>query len=129
MILVVYFRKVLVAWCGSVVALLQKLVHVRKPPTGLGEPLLATADDTSSETRVGPKTPYPSHRRVIELFDDRVREAPQRTALVVPDGHGDRREVSYGELGQLVDVIARRLALAGAGRGKVVALVLGRSVA
>ncbi|MEV4372390.1 amino acid adenylation domain-containing protein [Nonomuraea sp. NPDC049637] len=61
-------------------------------------------------------------RTVVDAFLERVRLTPAETALVCD---GDR--LTYEELGARVDRLARRLAAGGAGRERVVAVVLPRS--
>ncbi|GAA1906588.1 hypothetical protein GCM10009753_41560 [Streptantibioticus ferralitis] len=70
------------------------------------------------------KRPLPSQHSVVRLFREQVERAPGRVALSGPEG-----AVTYGELSRRADVVAEGLRRSGAGRGTVVGLLAGRSVA
>eukprot|EP00930_Biecheleria_cincta_P055479 TRINITY_DN4179_c0_g1_i1.p1 TRINITY_DN4179_c0_g1~~TRINITY_DN4179_c0_g1_i1.p1 ORF type:complete len:1089 (-),score=159.96 TRINITY_DN4179_c0_g1_i1:107-3373(-) len=80
-----------------------------------------------SDLSVGPVPSYPSERRVIELIEETVKTTPSSVALVIP-GY-PRREISYSELGEILQDFSSSLLALGIGNGAVVALVLDRSVA
>lgn len=87
----------------------------------------------------GAKPEYPKDSCVPALFDDIVRKYPDNIALIVPAtkmpkapaGKPEpvRQEITYKQFGAMVDELAERLASLGATRGKVVALIIDRSVA
>ncbi|PWW67009.1 non-ribosomal peptide synthetase [Actinokineospora spheciospongiae] len=58
-----------------------------------------------------------------EVFGQRARLHPDRTAVVAADG-----TLTFAELDRLADRLAREIAARGAGRGQVVAVVLERSL-
>ncbi|MFE3497615.1 non-ribosomal peptide synthetase [Streptomyces sp. NPDC059175] len=66
----------------------------------------------------------PTDGSVVQLFREQVRRTPDRVALSGPEG-----PVTYAELSRRADAVAAELARRGAGRGSVVALLAGRSVA
>jgi|EndMetStandDraft_6_1072998.scaffolds.fasta_scaffold15139_3 acyl-CoA synthetase (AMP-forming)/AMP-acid ligase II len=75
-----------------------------------------------TEMPVHDASPYepPAINGLVDLFDQQVRERPDARALVVT---GDRLQVSYGELGTLVDDMAARLGNSGLCRGDAVGIV------
>ncbi|CAE8674828.1 unnamed protein product, partial [Polarella glacialis] len=77
----------------------------------------------------GPMPPYPTERRLIELFEDRVKENPAAVALTVPGSTRPSKEITYGALNAAIDEVTDALLSCGITRGSVVALVLDRSVA
>lgn len=68
------------------------------------------------------RTPYPSHKTVPQLFAERAAETPEAIAIV----HGDVR-VTYRELGERSDRIARFLSGRGLRTDDLVAIMLDRS--
>ncbi|MCQ4041224.1 amino acid adenylation domain-containing protein [Streptantibioticus rubrisoli] len=66
----------------------------------------------------------PSAHSVVRLFRQQVERTPERIALSGPEG-----EVSYAELSRRADAVAGALRRHGVGRGAVVGLLAGRSVA
>ncbi len=66
----------------------------------------------------------PSPHSVVRLFREQVERTPDRVALSGPEG-----EVSYAELSRRADAVAGALRRRGVGRGAVVGLLAGRSVA
>lgn len=66
----------------------------------------------------------PTDGSVVRLFREQVRRTPDRVALSGTEG-----TVTYAELSRRADAVAAELARRGAGRGSVVALLAGRSVA
>ncbi|CAE8632442.1 unnamed protein product [Polarella glacialis] len=77
----------------------------------------------------GPMPPYPTERRLIELFEDRVKENPAAVALTVPGSTRPSKEITYGALNAAIIEVTDALLSCGITRGSVVALVLDRSVA
>ncbi|MCZ7434493.1 non-ribosomal peptide synthetase [Streptomyces sp. WMMC1477] len=69
----------------------------------------------------GPRRPLPEVPAHV-LFEERVREHPDATALVCPDG-----EIGYGRLNARANRLARRLRALGVGPGTLVALCAHRS--
>ena len=67
-------------------------------------------------------TPYPQEAVIHELFAAQAARTPEATALVYQD-----QALSYAELNERADRLARRLAAHGVGRGVPVGLCLGRS--
>ncbi|MDF3293885.1 non-ribosomal peptide synthetase [Streptomyces silvisoli] len=66
----------------------------------------------------------PSGHSVVRLFRDQVERTPDGVALSGPEG-----DVSYAELSRRADAVAAALRRCGVGRGAVVGLLAGRSVA
>ena len=63
------------------------------------------ADEAATLARwAGPEAPFPDAACVHELFEEQVRRAPARPALVTPDG-----QLSYGELNVLANRLAHHL--------------------
>ncbi len=69
-----------------------------------------------------PRFGWPKHLVLHELFEARVDQTPSATALVF----GDKR-VTYAELDERANAVARRLVEHGVGADSIVALVLDRS--
>ena len=67
--------------------------------------------------------PYPHHKCLHQLFEDRVRLCPHAIALVE-----DEREVSFDELNNLANRLAHHLRMMGLACGSPVGLVASRSV-
>ncbi len=65
----------------------------------------------------------PSDKTVIDLFEDRVKEAPKNQALITSS-----EKLSYEELNERVDILARALAAKGVKPNTLVAVFGGRSV-
>ncbi|CAK9061774.1 Tyrocidine synthase 2 (Tyrocidine synthase II) [Includes: ATP-dependent proline adenylase (ProA) (Proline activase) [Durusdinium trenchii] len=84
---------------------------------------------SSVDLAVGPTPKYPAERRVIELFDDQVKNNPSAVALVVPDTGRSSKEISYQELGACVDEVSECLISLGISCEAVVALMMDRCVA
>lgn len=77
--------------------------------------LLAEFNDTAA--------PYPRDKTVSRLFEEQAKRTPGRVA--VTDGDGS---VTYGELNQKANRLARALRAKGAGKNSVVALFAERSI-
>ncbi|MFI6078145.1 amino acid adenylation domain-containing protein [Actinoplanes sp. NPDC051343] len=117
------------SWASAIVAALATVVdallaaldrHSTVGRIGLltpGEEATMLADGTG-ERRDLPATALP------ELVQSQIRATPEALALLGPEGEA----LTYGELGDRVDRLARVLAAAGAGPEKVVALALPRSI-
>eukprot|EP00928_Gymnodinium_smaydae_P078221 TRINITY_DN6198_c0_g1_i1.p1 TRINITY_DN6198_c0_g1~~TRINITY_DN6198_c0_g1_i1.p1 ORF type:complete len:1143 (+),score=238.75 TRINITY_DN6198_c0_g1_i1:317-3430(+) len=82
--------------------------------------------EQETSTAHGPPAAF-SSEPVVQQFLARVQEAPQRIALVVPEGRGQpRKEVSYEALAAKVRSLAAELSRLRVQRGGVVALALDR---
>eukprot|EP00437_Effrenium_voratum_P004477 CAMPEP_0181435406 /NCGR_PEP_ID=MMETSP1110-20121109/20316_1 /TAXON_ID=174948 /ORGANISM="Symbiodinium sp., Strain CCMP421" /LENGTH=1047 /DNA_ID=CAMNT_0023558939 /DNA_START=36 /DNA_END=3177 /DNA_ORIENTATION=+ len=94
-------------------------------------PLVEGAAELSSacDLAVGPTPSYPADRRVIELFQDRVKATPDSVALLVPGAGRTSKEITYKDLGTLVDEVAECLVSLGACCDSVVGLMMDRCVA
>lgn len=68
-------------------------------------------------------TDYPSSLCVHELFEQQARLAPERVAV----RHGEQ-QISYGELNERANRLARRLVAQGAGPDSIVGICIERSV-
>ena len=83
-------------------------------------PMVSAAMKTRLDRFRAPVVDYPD-ATVIKLFRHIVSEHCDRTALIFR-GHG----LTYGELDHMSDALARRLAMAGAGPERIVAVLLRR---
>jgi len=93
---------------------------------GTGAEALQTVPTEENE---GKKPSYPHQKRVNELFDEQVENAPSNVALILPGLHGaNARTISYGELGAAIEEVAAKLNHVGVSVGSVVALSLERNV-
>nr|AYF56485.1 nonribosomal peptide synthetase 8131 [Ostreopsis cf. ovata] len=92
-----------------------------------GQPLL---NSEAREVNVGPTPPWPTDKRVIELFEEQVNQRPTETALIIPGtAVTPQEELSYCKFNEAVVELANGLQSMGVTCGTVVALVLDRSVA
>ncbi|GAA0975395.1 hypothetical protein GCM10009555_033190 [Acrocarpospora macrocephala] len=66
--------------------------------------------------------PLPDVPAIVDLFEERVAEGPDRVAVVARS-----RTMTYGELNEAAEAVAARLQRAGIGRGDLVALFADRS--
>lgn len=104
--------------------------RVVRPIGDTASPLVEASQLCGSvDLAVGPKPQYPSDRRVIELFDDQVKNNPSAIALVVPDAGRSSKEISYKELGAYVDEVSECLVSLGISCDAVVGLMMDRCVA
>ncbi len=65
---------------------------------------------------------YPSNKTIIELFEDQCRKTPDNIALVFDNGH-----ISYRELNEKANCIARVLREKGIGTDSIVAIIAEQS--
>ncbi len=70
----------------------------------------------------GSTCPYPREKTVWQLFEERARLHPERSALV----YGDN-DLTYAQLAQRASILGNRLKAQGAGPGKVIGLLTERS--
>ncbi|MFF8275866.1 amino acid adenylation domain-containing protein [Streptomyces lateritius] len=90
-------------------------------------------DLLDSDERERVLTTWGSDRRPVEratvpeLFRERVRRAPEATALLWETEGGREHRLTYGELDERSDLLAGELAALGAGPERVVAVALPRS--
>ncbi|MEO3861617.1 AMP-binding protein [Acrocarpospora sp. B8E8] len=68
--------------------------------------------------------PLPDVPAIVDLFEERVAEGPDRVAVVA---RSRSRTMTYGELNEAAEAVAARLQRAGIGRGDLVALFADRS--
>lgn len=66
---------------------------------------------------------YPHHLTVIQLFEEQVMHNPNK--LAVSD---DKREITYAQLKEKVDLVASSLHKKGIGKGHIVGLMMDRSI-
>jgi amino acid adenylation domain-containing protein len=98
----------------------------------LGDPARRLADlpmSDDDEVRaltaagVGPRTPYPEHATIADLFERQARDRPD--AIAVREGG---RTVTYAGLDARASALARRLRLRGVGLDDVIACALPRGI-
>jgi amino acid adenylation domain-containing protein len=114
---------------ATVTAILERFERVlatvaRDPAIRLSQiPILSDAEHEAMRAANQTHAPFPRDRTVIDLFQDRVRAAPDAPALTC-----NGRSLSYAQLDEQSDHIARRLIENGCGSGMRVAILLERSV-
>eukprot|EP00931_Biecheleriopsis_adriatica_P087763 TRINITY_DN6218_c0_g1_i1.p1 TRINITY_DN6218_c0_g1~~TRINITY_DN6218_c0_g1_i1.p1 ORF type:complete len:1080 (+),score=140.11 TRINITY_DN6218_c0_g1_i1:116-3241(+) len=118
-----------VVWVGTYAYVSRSSVQHGQAEVATTEPAEAVlnAGEDVLNLSVGPIPTYPSEKRVIELIDETAKKTPSAVAVVIPGS--PRREVSYSELGEVVQDLSSSLLALGIGNGAIVALVLDRSMA
>ncbi|MDN0200046.1 amino acid adenylation domain-containing protein [Streptomyces sp. S.PNR 29] len=112
-----------VRWLGEHLALFLDTVAA-EPGRPLGQvPLLTPGERELVQNRWNDTAEdYPAERTVSRLVSDLACAAPDRPAV-----RFEGRELTYGELDQAADRLARHLLEQGAGRGSLVGVLLERS--
>ena len=66
---------------------------------------------------------YPKEKTVIDLFEEQVRKTPEKTAVVFED-----KQITYAELNEKANLLARKLRMLGVQTGSYVAMLTERSL-
>ena len=97
---------------------------VDEPERRLSElPLMSAGDQAVVDLTNATDVDYPHDRTIAELFDEQARATPGRIAVVDGDD-----ELTYEQLNDRADALARRLIARGVGPEVAVGVALGRSI-
>ncbi len=112
----------------QLIARFQRLLEqaVSRPQTKLSDFNLLTAEETESVLSAWAvnQADYPRDKSIVELFEQQVQEQPENVALLAGN-----EQVSYGELNEMSNRLARRLRAQGIGRDCLVPICAPRSPA
>ena len=108
-------------WMGAYESLLRAFVQDAAVPVGVA-PVLSAEDKACLAQWNATEVPYPREACVPELVSAQAARTPDRVAVV-----GGGRQMTYAELDQASNRLARRLRALGAERGSLVGLCVGRT--
>lgn len=115
---------------GHYTRLLEELTEAAADRSATALPMLTAAErDRLLGEFSGAREIVRDARPVPELISGWAERAPERVAVVLPDGFGAVTRLGYGELAQRAEALARRLRARGVGRGAAVGLCLPKSPA